>query len=91
MSVAKQHSPRAYAMSQLLFQGALRIQDIVGPKFKDFIHLKPDDKGLRLKHFQAKKSTARSVYFNQDALDAVVSYQEDIKAGDDDVMFKPRK
>ena len=42
-------------------------------------------------YFNAKKSTARSVYFNQEAYDAVVNYQKSIKAGDDDVMFKPQE
>ena len=90
MKVAKEHSPRAYAMVQMLFQGALRIEDIVGPKFKDIKRLNPNAEGLRLMHFKAKKSAFRDLYFNQEAYDAVVNYQKSIKADDDDVMFKPR-
>ena len=91
MKVAKEHSKRAYAMSQLLYQGALRIQDIVGPKFKDIKRLRSDADGLRIMHFKAKKSSTRDVHFDEEAYDAVISYQESINAGDNDVMFKPNE
>ena len=40
-------------------------------------------------HFDAKKTTARQVPFDQDVFDAVVAYQKQIKAEDEDIMFPP--
>ena len=40
-------------------------------------------------HFDAKKTTARNIPFDQDAYDAVVDYQKSTKAHDDAVMFAP--
>ena len=39
--------------------------------------------------FDAKKSSARQVVFDQEAFDAVDAYQKQIHAEDDDIMFKP--
>ena len=40
-------------------------------------------------HFDAKKTTARQVPFDQDVFDAVVAYQKQIKAEDEDIVFPP--
>ena len=63
-------------MVELLYQGALRIQDIVGPTFKDFKNIMPDSDGFRVMRFIAKKTTARKVPFNNDAYEAIVAYQK---------------
>ena len=39
--------------------------------------------------FDAKKSSARQVVFDQEAFDAVDAYQKHLHAKDDDIMFKP--
>ena len=40
-------------------------------------------------HFDAKKTTARHVPFDQVAYDAVEAYQKEINAKDEDMMFPP--
>ena len=76
-------------MVQLLLKGALRIQDIVGPTFKDLKQCNPNENGCRVMHFKAKKSSSRSVLFDKEVYDAVIDYQRQIKAKDEDVMFPP--
>ena len=35
MALAKAGNPKVYALIQLLYKGALRIQDVIGLKFSD--------------------------------------------------------
>ena len=53
-------------MIQLLFQGALRIQDIVGPTFGDIKRIEANAQGFRKVHFIAKKSNARNVLIDNE-------------------------
>ena len=76
-------------MIQLLHQGALRLEDIVGPTFADFKRIQPNSEGFRVMHFDAKKTTARQVPFDQDAYDAIEAYQKEINAKNEDIMFPP--
>ena len=76
-------------MIQLLHQGALRLEDIVGPTFADFKRIQPNAEGFRVMHFDAKKTTARQVPFDQDAYDAIEAYQKEINAKDEDIIFPP--
>ena len=39
--------------------------------------------------FDAKKTSARQVVFDQEAFDAVDAYQKHMHAKDDDIMFEP--
>ena len=61
-------------MILLLHQGALRLEDIVGPTFAEFKRIQPNSEGFRVMHFDAKKTTARHVPFDQVAYDAVEAY-----------------
>ena len=70
-------------------EGASRVQDIVGPTFGDFKKSKPNSKGFRVVHFKAKKSEARRVSMSQEAYKAVVAYQDELRAPDDQVMLPP--
>ena len=76
-------------MVQLLLKGALRIQDIVGPTFKSIKDIRPNKQGFIVMHFDAKKTTAKSMPYDQDAYDAVITYQKSIRAEDDAMMFPP--
>ena len=76
-------------MIQLLHQGALRLEDIVGPTFADFKRIQPNAEGFRVMYFDAKKTTARQVPFDHDAYDAIESYQRKINAKDEDIVFPP--
>ena len=40
-------------------------------------------------HFKAKKSSARLAVFDKEVYDAVIDYQHEIKAKDEDIMFPP--
>ena len=40
-------------------------------------------------HFDAKKTTARQVPFDQDAYDAIEAYQRKINAKAEDIVFPP--
>ena len=40
-------------------------------------------------HFDAKKTTARQVPFDQDAYDAIEAYQKKINGKDEDIVFPP--
>ena len=76
-------------MVQLLYKGALRVQDIVGPTFKDILKNGLDEQGCTTVHFDAKKSTERLVVFDKTVIGAVYAYQQHAKADDDDAMFPP--
>ena len=55
----------------------------------DFKRIQPNSEGFRVMHFDAKKTTARQVPFDQDAYDAIEAYQRKINAKDEDVVFPP--
>ena len=76
-------------MVMMLYYGALRIQDIIGPTFKQIKELKPNDQGFRTMHFIAKKTSSRNVMFGPEVYDAIVAYQKHSKKKDGDVMFTP--
>ena len=61
-------------MVLLLSEGALRIQDIVGPTFKEFTSPEANDEGFRLVKFVAKKSTAREIMYPRETIEAIVAY-----------------
>ena len=42
LNIAQRHSRKALAMVRLLWEGACRIQDIVGPTFSDVKKIKPN-------------------------------------------------
>ena len=46
---------------KLLFNGALRIQDAVGPQFSKLTGPQPNAKGFRMIKFASKKTGAREV------------------------------
>ena len=51
--------------------------------------LKPNKKGYHELHLIEKKSSSRNVLVGQDVVDAIVSYQDEIAAADDAIMFPP--
>ena len=76
-------------MIMMLFHGALRIQDIIGPTFKELKDLRPNEHGYRVMHFFAKKTTSRDVSFNKATYDAVISHQKSSKLADEQAIFEP--
>ena len=60
-TIARENSKKWYALVMLLFKGALRIQDAVGPKFSLVTDPQPNARGFRKVKFIAKKTTAREV------------------------------
>ena len=85
--LAREKSPRVYALISLLYAGALRIQDVVGLTFGSVTQLKADEDGCVKLHIRAKKSTARSVMLDRETVDAVKAYQDSIGATDSKIMF----
>ena len=77
-----------HALITLLMQGAMRIQDAVGLTFRDITSLKADKDGRKKLTLRAKKTTARDVFLNDEAIQAVKTYQADIGAKADDIMFE---
>ena len=60
--IARENSKKWYALVMLLFNGALRIQDAVGPKFSKLTDPQPNARGFRKVKFFPKKSNAREVF-----------------------------
>ena len=77
-----------HALITLLMQGAMRIQDAVGLTFRDITSLKADKDGRKKLTLCAKKTTARDVFLNDEAIKAVKTYQADIGAKADDIIFE---
>ena len=73
----------------MLYYGALRIQDIVGPTFRQIKELDQNEQGFRIMHFLAKKTSSRNVVILPEVYDAIIAYQKHSKKKDNDVMFKP--
>ena len=73
--IAKENSPRAYALIKLLYKGALRIQDVVGIQFSKITEAIQDADGFIEVEFEAKKTTSRVVVFSPDVVDAVEAYR----------------
>ena len=73
--IARKHSPKAYALIQLLYKGALRIQDVVGIQFSKITEAIPDADGFIEVKFDAKKTTSRVVVFGPEVVDAVETYR----------------
>ena len=86
-AIAKQHSPKAHALVQLLYEGALRIQDVVGIPFAKITLAVPDADGFIEVEFVAKKSTKRQVLYGERVQEAVEAYREHEGAPHDAVMF----
>ena len=61
-------------MISLLLQCALRIQDIVGPTFREIKGVKANALGFRKIHFIAKKTNAREVLIDQETYEIVLAY-----------------
>lgn len=78
-----------HALILLLLQGAMRIQDAIGLTFRDITSLKADKDGRKKLTLRAKKTTARDIFLNDEAIQAVKTYQADIGAKADDIMFEP--
>ena len=76
-------------MVLLLFEGALRIQDIVGPTFSEFTGPKANREGFRLIKFVGKKTTAREILYPKETIEAIAAYQTERGAKDDDIIFPP--
>ena len=74
--IAKTHSLKAYALVQLLYNGALRIQDVVGITFSKITQAIPDEDGFIEVNFKAKKTTSRVVVFGPEVVDAVETYRQ---------------
>ena len=80
--VARSESPRIYALISLLYTGALRMQDAIGLTFGSITQLEADEDGYFNLYITAKKSTARTVVLDQEAVNAVKAYQHSIGAPD---------
>ena len=61
LKIAREKSKKWYALVMLLFKGALRIQDAVGPKFSKLTDPQPNARGFRKIKFFPKKTNAREV------------------------------
>ena len=73
--IARKHSTKAYALIQLLYKGALRIQDVVGISFSKITEAIPDADGFIEVKFEAKKTNSRVVVFSPEVVDAVEAYR----------------
>ena len=71
-----------YALISLLYTGALRMQDAIGLTFGSITQLEADEDGYFNLYITAKKSTARTVVLDQEAVNAVKAYQHSIGAPD---------
>ena len=89
IKTAEKHSPSVHALILLLLQGAMRLQDAVGLTFRDITSIKKNKNGKMKLTLRAKKSSARDILLTDDAIKAVKTYQADIGAKADDIMFEP--
>ena len=87
-NTAKEHSSEIYALSKFLHNCALRIQDAVGLKFAEITKVKANKEGFRKINLVGKKTSGRPIIVDQETVDAILIYQKERKAGDDDVMFQ---
>ena len=85
--IAEENSPKAYALVQLLYKGALRIQDVIGIPFSKITQAIPDAGGFIEVKFEAKKTTSRVVVFSPDVVDAVEAYRQHEDQPHDAVIF----
>ena len=60
-AIAKNNSRKAYALVMLLYDGACRIQDVVGMPYSKITEAIPDEDGAIVVKFEAKKTTSRLV------------------------------
>ena len=75
LRIARSNSPKAYALIQLLYEGGLRIQDVVDIPFDQVLKAPVDARGIRKVKFKAKKSGSRLVPFTPAVAEAVEAYR----------------
>jgi len=78
-----------HVLVRLLYDSALRIQDAVGLTFGNILRVQPDKHGDRHFRLDAKKTTSRAISVGESVYDVVKSYQKEIGATDEQVMFAP--
>ena len=74
--IAKRNSPKIHALVQLLYKGALRIQDVVGITFSKITEAIPDEDGFIEVKFKAKKTSSRVVIYGPEVVEAVDTYRK---------------
>ena len=87
--VARANNAQIYSLVKLLHTCALRIQDAVGLTFGQVTQLKVNKSGFRKLKLVGKKTTGRTVLVDQHTFEAILAYQQEIEAEDEDEMFPP--
>ena len=87
LEIAKRNSPKIHALVQLLYKGALRIQDVAGITFSKITEAIPDDDGFIEVKFEAKKTTSRVVVYGPEVVEAVETYRNQEGQLHDAVIF----